>query len=223
MNTNTGERRTVNLGVQQSNSKTAPNLLEERKLARLGFLAVAGVDEVGRGAFAGPIVAAAVILPINFQIPAGFADSKQVRPAKRRIFAEQIKKQARSYAIAEVGVAKINKLGLGKAVQIAFRKALRGLKPAADFVLIDAFYVRHLNRKNQKPIVKGDEKSASIAAASILAKVYRDNLMKKLAKKYPQYHFGKNKGYGTGEHQKAIKKFGLSAVHRKSFNYSFYK
>lgn len=201
-------------------SKT-PSLIFEKKLWKEGFSNIAGVDEVGRGSFAGPVVAAAVILPRDFQIPAGFADSKQVKSGKRRKFAELIKTQAKSWAIAEVRVSVINKQGLGKAAQAAFRKALKELQLQVDFILIDAFYIRHLSRKKQKPIVKGDEKSASIAAASILAKVYRDNLMKKLAKQYPQYHFGKNKGYGTREHRLAIKKFGLSRVHRKSFNLKF--
>lgn len=198
-----------------------PNFSEEKKLWQAGFANIAGVDEVGRGAFAGPVVAAAVILPKDFQIPPGFADSKQVKPKKRKQLAELIKKEAKAYYIAEVGVSKINKLGLGKAAHIAFRKSLKDLNPKADFVLIDAFYIRHLNRKNQKPIIKGDTKSASIAAASILAKVYRDDLMKKLGKIYPQYGFGKHKGYGTKVHQAAIKKFGLSRIHRKSFNLTF--
>lgn len=211
----------LRFGGSKPKSNPPPNLKEERKLKKLGFSNIAGVDEVGRGAFAGPVVAAAAILPENFQIPQGFSDSKQVKPQLRKKLAELIKKQAKAYFVAEVPVSKIDKLGLGKAVQIAFRKALKSLAPPAGFVLIDAFYIRHLDRKNQKPIIKGDQKSASIAAASILAKVHRDTIMKKLAKKYPEYKFGKNKGYGTKDHQTAIKKFGLSKIHRKSFNLSF--
>lgn len=213
--------RMLEFGGSKPKSNSPPNLKEERKLKKLGFSNIAGVDEVGRGAFAGPVVAAAAILPENFQIPQGFSDSKQVKPQLRKKLAELIKKQAKAYFVAVVPVSKIDKLGLGKAVQIAFRKALKSLSPPADFVLIDGFYIRHLNRKNQKPIVKGDQKSASIAAASILAKVYRDNIMRKLAKIYPQYKFGKNKGYGTKDHQKAIKKFGLSKIHRESFSLNF--
>jgi len=216
------ERRMLRFGGSGGHKPNyTPSLSLEKRLRRQGFANIAGVDEVGRGAFAGPVVAAAVIFPADFQIPEGFADSKQVRPQKRLKFAELIKKEALAYSIAEVGLTKINKFGIGKAAQIAFRKALKELTPQADFVLIDAFYIRHLNRKNQKPIVKGDEKCASIAAASIIAKVYRDNLMKKLSKKYPEYRLGKNKGYGTREHRLAIRKYGFTRVHRKSFNLSY--
>lgn len=202
-------------------SNYTPTLSLEERLRRQGFASIAGVDEVGRGAFAGPVVAAAVILPLDFKIPQDFADSKQVKPAKRRKFAELIKKEALAYSIAEVGLAKINKFGIGKAVHIAFRKALKDLSLRADFILIDAFYVKRMSKKNQKAIIKGDEKSASIAAASIVAKVYRDNLMKKLSKRYPKYRLGKNKGYGTREHQLAIRKYGFKRVHRKSFDLAY--
>ena len=215
------KRRILRFGGSALKSNKTPNFAEEKRFARLGFVNIAGVDEVGRGSIAGPVVAAAVILPANFKIPQGFGDSKQVKPQKRKVFAKLIKRQAKTYFEAVVPVSKIDKLGLGKAVQIAFRKALKSLAPPADFILIDAFYISHLNRKNQRPIVRGDQKSASIAAASILAKVYRDKIMKKLARKYPEYKFGKNKGYGTKDHQVAIKKFGLSKIHRKSFNLNF--
>ena len=196
---------------------TKPTLEIEQSLWKKGLDHLAGVDEVGRGAFAGPVVAAAVILPKNFQIPDNFADSKQLRPKERKQFAELIKKEAKAWAIAEVGVSVIDKLGLGKAAQKAFRKALKDLKPVADFVLVDAFYIKHLNRKNQKPIIKGDQKSVSIAAASIIAKVHRDKIMRQYHKKYPKYGFGKHKGYGTKFHQVAIKKFGLTTIHRRQF------
>jgi ribonuclease HII len=198
-----------------------PTLTEEKKLWRRGFLNIAGVDEVGRGSWAGPLVVGACILPKNFQIPQGFGDSKQVKPQARKRLVWFIKEQAKAWNIAEISVLKINKLGLAKASHMAFRKALASLEPRPDFVLVDAFYIRHVNRKNQKPIVDGDQKSASIAAASILAKVYRDDLMRKLSRKYPQYGFGKNKGYGTKRHQQAIKEHGFSRIHRKSFNLSF--
>jgi len=198
-----------------------PTLDEEKKLWRRGFSNIVGVDEVGRGSWAGPLVVGACILPKKFQIPDGFGDSKQVKPMARRRLAQVIRDQAKAWSIAEISVSKINKLGLAKVTHMAFRKALASLEPRADFVLVDAFYIRHVSRKNQKPIVGGDQKSASIAAASIIAKVYRDNLMKKLGRKYPQYGFGKHKGYGTERHQQAIKEHGLSRIHRKSFNFSF--
>ena len=111
-------------------------------------------------------------------------------------------------------------MGIGKATQMAFRKTIHLLSKVPDFILIDAFYVSHLNRKRQKPIKDGDKICASISAASIIAKVYRDKLMKKLHKKYPQYGFAKHKGYGTTKHQEAIKRHGLSRIHRRSFNLS---
>lgn len=198
-----------------------PDFSFEKSLRRQGFLKIAGIDEVGRGSWAGPLVAAAVILPHNFQVPPVFGDSKQLKPKLRRQIADLIKKVAVSYYIAEIPVAIINKFGIGKSSHIAFRKAIRKLNPKADFVLVDAFYVKHLNRKNQKAIIKGDERSASIAAASIIAKVYRDSLMKKLSKKYPTYGFGKHKGYGTRLHQEAIRLNGFTRIHRTSYNFSF--
>lgn len=181
---------------------------------------VAGADEVGRGCFAGPVVAGAVIFSPGVTLPEGLADSKLLKVRKRERLAREIKKVALSWSVAEIGVAKINKLGIGKATQMAFRKAVKSLDKKADFVLIDAFSIKHLNRKRQKAVRGGDKICASIAAASIIAKVYRDKLMKKLHRKYPQYGFSKNKGYGTKIHQQAIKKHGLSRLHRKSFNLS---
>lgn len=181
---------------------------------------VAGVDEVGRGCFAGPVCVGAVVFPKDFQLIDGLADSKLLKPRQREQLAVRIKNQALSWTVVEVGVATINKLGIGKATQMAFRKAVKSLDKKADFVLIDAFYIKHLNRKRQKAVRDGDKICASVAAASIIAKVHRDKLMKKLHRKYPQYGFSKNKGYGTKAHQQAIKKHGLSRLHRKSFNLS---
>lgn len=195
-----------------------PDLSFESLLYKKGHKLIAGVDEVGRGSWAGPLVAAAAILPRNFQIPSVFGDSKQLKPKLREQIAIYIKKVAVTYFIAEIAVSVIDKLGVGEASHIAFRKAVRSLNPKPDFILVDAFYVKHLDRKNQKALVKGDEKSASIAAASIIAKVHRDNLMKKLTKTYPQYGFAKHKGYGTRRHQAAIKEYGLSKIHRTSYN-----
>src|SRR5258708_3155742 len=198
------------------------SLEEEKKLWQKGFSLVCGIDEVGRGCFAGPVVVGAVIFPVNVELPAGqIADSKLLKPMQRKKLVELIKSKATSWAIAEVGVPTINKVGIGKATQMAFRKVVKSLEKKPDFVLMDAFYISRLiglTRKNQKPIIKGDQISISIAAASIVAKVYRDKLMKKYHQKYPKYHFGKHKGYGTKLHQEAIKKYGLTRIHRKSFN-----
>ena len=198
-----------------------PSLDVERSLWKNGYRYIAGVDEVGRGSWAGSVVAAAVILPHDFKIPENFGDSKQLKPRPREKMAKIIKEIAISWSIAEVPVLTINRLGIGWATQMAFRKSLKGLHKKADFVIVDAFHIKHVNRKNQKAIKKGDQKCATVAAASIIAKVYRDSLMKKLSKKYPLYCFGKHKGYGTRNHQEAIKKFGFCQIHRTSYNLNY--
>lgn len=177
---------------------------------------MAGLDEVGRGSWAGPVVVGAVVLPQNCQIHPDLRDSKQLSAGKRRQLVKWIKKTALAWAIAETGVSIVNKLGIGEATQIAFRQAFVQIKP--DYVLMDAYYIKRISQKYQKPIIKGDEKCASIAAASILAKVYRDDLMVGLHETFPQYGFDQHKGYGTRLHQEAIGKYGLAKVHRTSFN-----
>jgi len=198
-----------------------PDLSIENSLWQKGYKYIAGIDEVGRGSWAGPVVAAAVILPKNFYIPHIFGDSKMLKPKIRESLDKFIRAKAVSYCISEISVSEINKFKIGKASQMAFRKCLKDLKVRPDYILIDAFYIKRVNRKNQLAIKKGDEKSATIAAASIIAKVYRDTLMKKLSKKFNQYGFGKHKGYGTKAHQEAIKKHGFSRIHRTSYNLDY--
>lgn len=200
--------------------KTLPTFDEENFLWQKGFTHIAGVDEVGRGCFAGPVVTAAVILPQNFSSPKPINDSKLLSAKVRKQLSVVIKQQAIAFAISEVSVSIINKIGIGKATQQSFRDAIKKLNKKPDFILIDAFYIKHLARKRQKPIVHGDGLSISIAAASIIAKVYRDELMEKLHPRYEIYDFATNKGYGTKKHQAAIKKYGLSRMHRKSFDLS---
>lgn len=195
-----------------------PTLDIESELWQEGYSLICGIDEVGRGCFAGPVVVGAVVFPQDVVLPEDIADSKLLKPRQREKLAEEIKKIAIVWSVAEISVRHINKLGIGKATQMAFRKSIRLLSKSPDFVLIDAFYIKHLNRKRQRPIKNGDKICASISAASIIAKVYRDKLMKKLHKKYPQYGFAKHKGYGTTQHQEAIRKYGLSRIHRQSFN-----
>ncbi len=195
-----------------------PTLDFEQNLWNTGFNYIAGIDEVGRGAFAGPVVVGAVIFPKNSQLLKGVADSKLLKPRQRESLAKEIKQVALSWATAEISVPIINKIGIGKATQMAFRKVVKVLDHSPDFLLIDAFYIQHFSRKNQRPIIKGDQLCASIAAASIIAKVYRDQLMRNLHLKYPQYGFRKHKGYGTKLHQEMIKLHGLSRIHRTSFN-----
>ncbi len=199
-----------------------PTFDEENHFWNKGFKYIAGVDEVGRGCFAGPVVAAAVILPTNFNATDEINDSKLLSPKRREELAPIIKKYSICYSIAEISIEIINEEGIGRATQKAFHKAVKTLFVKPEYIFIDAFYIDDLDRKNQKPIVHGDRKSISIAAASIIAKVYRDELMQKLNMKYPQYDFYQNKGYGTKKHREAIKKFGLCDLHRKSFDLASY-
>lgn len=189
----------------------------EKSLWSAGFNFIAGLDEVGRGSFAGPVVAGAVVFPENCNIT-GLADSKLLKKRQREKLSLEIKKSACFWTVVEISVPVINKIGIGKATQMAFRKAIKSLEKYPDFVLIDAFFISHFNRKIQRPVKDGDKICASISAASIIAKVYRDDLMKGLHKKYPEYKFGKHKGYGTALHREMIKLHGLSKVHRKSFD-----
>lgn len=189
----------------------------ETPLWSQGYNLICGIDEVGRGCFAGPVVAGAVIFPPNSSLINGIADSKLLKPSKREDLAKEIKDKAEAWAVGEISVEDINKFGIGQATQMAFSKAVENLKKAADFFLIDAFYVKTLDKLKQKPVPGGDRISASIAAASIIAKVYRDDLMQKLHMNFPDYGFDKHKGYGTSFHREMIKKFGLSDLHRKSF------
>lgn len=199
-----------------------PTFDEENILWQQDIRNIAGVDEVGRGCFAGPVVAAAVILPINFNATDEINDSKLLSPKKRGELSPIIKKYSVSYSIAEISTEIINEVGIAKATQKAFYVAVSKLSVKPEYIFIDAFYIDNLDRRNQKPIVHGDRKSISIAAASIIAKVYRDGLMQKLHEKYPQYDFYQNKGYGTKKHREAIKKFGLCDLHRKSFDLAGY-
>lgn len=196
----------------------SPTLDLEQTLWDKGYSYICGLDEVGRGSFAGPVCVGAVIFPKNCELISGVADSKLLKPEQRERLDKLIKESALCWAVSEISVTVINKVGIGKATQIAFRKSIKLLTKNPDFVLIDAFYIQHFNRKNQRPIKDGDKICASISAASIIAKVYRDKLMRKLSKKYPKYGFSKHKGYGTKAHQLAIKKYGLSKIHRTSFN-----
>ncbi len=193
-----------------------PSFKQEQLLLKRGFKQIVGLDEVGRGAFAGPLVAAAVILPKNFKIN-GIKDSKLLKQEKREFLSKYILENATLYAISEISVDYINSNGIGKANNKAFFDCLEKLKSKFDFVLVDGYKIKGLEL-NQKGIINGDNISVSIAAASIIAKVHRDNLMIKLHDKFPQYNFSHNKGYGTKEHINALNKFGLTKIHRTSFN-----
>lgn len=181
---------------------------------------IAGVDEVGRGCFAGPVVAAAVILPSTFSATDKINDSKKLSPKVRKELAVIIKEHALAYAIAEISVPVINEIGIGRATQLAFTKAIMDLPTPPDHILMDAFLIQTISPEMQTPIIRGDGISISIAAASIIAKVHRDNLMEQLHPQYEAYDFFTNKGYGTKAHRDAIGKFGLCDLHRTSFDLS---
>ena len=194
----------------------------EEKLKEKGYLNIAGVDEVGRGCFAGPLVAASVILPEAFPFKEYMQDSKLLNSAKREKLSAVIKLYALSFAIVEIPVSLINSLGVGYANQQALSLSIQQLGKKPDFVLVDGFTIRNIKPSLQKAIIHGDRLHASIAAASILAKVYRDQLMDALHATFPLYNFTENKGYGTKKHRLAITKYGLSPLHRTSFNLQKY-
>lgn len=216
-----------------------PSFEYENELWAKGHKIIIGCDEVGRGCFAGPVVAGAVVWPQNFnhevtssaysqftiykQIPI-INDSKKLSEKQREIASVWIKEHSLGWGLGEVSVGVINKIGLGKACHLAFRKAIAEAQSSlsVDFLLTDAFYIpgiKDLGKDRQLPIIKGDQKSFSIAAASVIAKVYRDELMKKLGKKpeFQNYSWHTNKGYGTKEHRENILKHGVSKYHRTQF------
>lgn len=202
-----------------------PSFREEHKLWSSNIDYVIGIDEVGRGAFAGPIVGAGVIFRPNTNpsVLKGVNDSKLLTSKEREECLEIIKKEALFWTVESIEIDYINKFGIGKANTAVFRKVLSKLISQLSvpnyFVLIDGFHRRYLpgGIKKQKGIVGGDQKSLSIAGASIIAKVYRDNLMKEAASLYPEYRFELNKGYGTKVHVEALKSYGLSRLHRSAF------
>lgn len=192
------------------------NWLEyEIEASSKGYKAVCGVDEAGRGPLAGPVCAAAVILPENTIID-GVNDSKKLSEKKREALFDVIKSSARSYCIAYATVEEIESINILNATMLAMKRAVEGLDVKADYAMIDGNRLPDLNIDSEF-IVKGDAKSMSIAAASILAKVSRDRLLREYAKEYPEYQFDKHKGYGTKVHTEALKKYGPCPYHRMSF------
>lgn len=220
---------------------TFPDFSFEEIALKKGYKVIAGVDEVGRGSFAGPVVAGCVafcqIENIKLQNTSseknsGFRtnisglisinDSKKLSPKQRELASFWIKRNALCYGIGKASVGEINRFGIKKAGEMAFRRAIKNCGRRIDFLLIDAFYIPYtkgLRRRNQMPIVKGDKKSISIAAASVVAKFYRDKLMTDLGRKpkYKKYLWRKNKGYGTKQHREMILKYGICRLHRKQF------
>ena len=195
-------------------------LTHERRLWSSGRSHIAGVDEVGRGPLAGPVVAAAVILPQDFDV-LGIDDSKKLSPKKREELFEVIKEKALAWSVGWVGPERIDEINILEATKEAMTQAVQGLSLQPDHVLIDGnFTVRFTVRAMALPqtaIVKGDANSTSIAAASILAKVTRDRYMEEMDAVYPGYAFASNKGYGTKAHYDGLKAQGPTPIHRKTF------
>ncbi len=187
----------------------------ENDLRKKGFSLIAGIDEVGRGSLAGPVVAAAVILPEQFFVPY-LKDSKKLTPQKRAKLYSVVLEKVVSIGIGIVSAQLIDQINIRQATFLAMERAILDLKRMPNYLLVDGFKIPQLNL-SQTALIKGEDKSISIASASIIAKVYRDNMMIQYDQKYPQYHFKKNKGYGTEEHLAALKKYGPSAIHRKTF------
>lgn len=185
-----------------------------------GYQVICGVDEAGRGPLAGPVCAAAVILPKHLEIP-GLTDSKKLTDKKRRELFPLIQEQAVSYGIGLASQEEIDEINILQATFLAMERALSQLNVRPDMVLIDGNREREFGVPVQT-VIKGDSLSANIAAASILAKVTRDNLMMELAQQYPQYGFEIHKGYGTKAHYEALRQYGASPIHRRSFLKKFY-
>ncbi len=181
---------------------------------------IAGIDEAGRGPLAGPVVCACVIMPLDEdKLIDGINDSKKLTEKKREELYDKIIERAIAYSIVEVDEKTIDRINILNATKQGMKRALDGLKAKPDVVLIDA--VKLDTDLPQDNIIKGDAKSYNIASASILAKVYRDRLMKKLSVKYPQYNFARHKGYGTKEHIENLKKYGKCELHRETFIKNF--
>ncbi|MBQ1546327.1 MAG: ribonuclease HII [Clostridia bacterium] len=190
-------------------------LFYERKAADNGYLSVCGVDEAGRGPVAGPVCAAAVILPKG-KIIEGVNDSKKISEKKREALYDIITNEAVAYSVAFASVEEIEEINILNAAMLAMKRAVEGLSVPADYVIVDGNKMPDITADGET-VIKGDAKSESVAAASILAKVTRDRLMYVYSEKYPQYGFERHKGYGTKEHMAAILEHGMTDIHRPSF------
>ena len=215
-----GVRKASHAALNSVSGRPSPTLEYETSLWERGFLAVAGIDEAGRGAWAGPVSAGAVILPADPKILEtldGVRDSKLMTPQEREMMFDIIKNNAAAWAVGEADAAEIDRIGILNATKNAMKRAVGGLSIVPDHLLID--YVRlHDLTTPQIGIKKGDRISLSIACASVLAKVSRDRYMSgEAAELYPQYQFDKHKGYGTRLHQNLLAQFGPCPIHRMSF------
>ena len=189
----------------------------EKQAHAAGYRFIAGVDEVGRGCLAGPVVAAACILDLSKPLPKGLNDSKQLTKPQREEIAEKLKKRCLAYAVGQVEADEIDQINILQASIKAMHKAVEALQPAADFLLIDAVKIKQ-SPLPQMSIIKGDGLSASIAAASVIAKTFRDALMRQYHEEFPHYGFSDNVGYGTRSHWDGLRKFGPCSLHRRTFH-----
>ena len=212
----------------------------ETALYSNGVKLIAGIDEVGRGPLAGPFVAAAVILNIedvinerrvlsenrnndvgsekNQDLYTSIKDSKKLTSKKREEINKFLLDRVISYSIVEISSVELDEMGISQTTQTAFYKCVEGLEVKPEHILTDAFEIKKITKQDQTNLINGDNRSISIAAASIIAKVYRDTLMNREHDKYPEYGFKHNKGYGTKEHLEAIKKYGICPIHRRCFH-----
>jgi len=206
------------MGKAARSSTPKPTLAEEKQLWRRGYRFVAGVDEVGRGALAGPVVAAAVVLPprLSGLWRAKVRDSKLLSPPQRESLYEPITSTAVSFGVGSVDCWTIESVGIVRATQAAMRQAIKQLSPPADAVLIDYFTLPYF-KTYQKGVADGDTLCFSIACASIVAKVTRDRMMVEFDGTYPGYLFAEHKGYGTEEHLACLHRLGPSPIHRRTF------
>ena len=198
-----------------------PDLALEASFHASGFRLVAGVDEAGRGPLAGPVTAAAVILPSDLDPTSHWLkaidDSKRLTPPRRASAEELIRTHALAWAVEHVASAEIDRIGIGQAVLQAMLAAVSSLRPAPDALLLDWVPIRHCHLPYET-VVKGDAKSLSIAAASILAKVSRDEIMIRADQRYPGYGFARHKGYATRQHMRCLSEMGPTPIHRRSFS-----
>jgi len=197
----------------------APDLSFENGLWEAGIEKIAGIDEAGRGALAGPVAAAAVILPSSSSISGalgGLKDSKQLSPTERDKWAEVIRQKARAWGVGFASHTEIDQWGIVPATRLAAQRALGNIDLTQEHLLLDYLFLPEVNIP-QTNLIKGDQRSLSIAAASILAKTARDKLLVELDSEYPGYHFSNHKGYATSQHLAAIERLGPCSVHRQSF------
>ncbi len=209
----------------KNTTKPSANLRYEREYFRLGYTKIIGMDEAGRGTWAGPVAVGAVCLPVPERklslLLKGVNDSKVLTPRMRTNLLERIKQVALAWGVGSASSREIDEHGIDTATRLAMRRALNRLLQGGDFqpdcLFLDSLLWPEMHRIPQVSLVDGDARSLSIAAASILAKVWRDEHMRELGKQYPQYEFGLHKGYGTAKHRALLQAFGPSPLHRMTF------